>query len=93
VSIGLAAPIARPSRSAATLAVITVGLRAMVLAVGLDSQMTQIVIVGGWAAIGVSLMRRPRLLVPVLAGLGVLSAVLMAARERVRDPASSRHTG
>jgi ABC-type lipoprotein release transport system permease subunit len=85
VSLGLAAPLSRPSRSAATLAVITVGLAAVVIAVGLQAQMHQIVMIPGWANNGVRLVGQLTRLVAVLAGLGVFSAVLMLARERVRD--------
>lgn len=42
VTIGLAAPFSRPARSAVTLAAITFGLTAVVLAVGLDSTLTDI---------------------------------------------------
>jgi putative ABC transport system permease protein len=42
VSMGLAAPFTRPARSAVTLAVITSGLTAVVLAVGLDSSIAKI---------------------------------------------------
>jgi putative ABC transport system permease protein len=42
VTMGLAAPFARPARSAVTLAAITFGLTAAVMAVGLNSTLTQI---------------------------------------------------
>jgi putative ABC transport system permease protein len=42
VSIGLAAPFSRPARSAATLAAVTYGLTAVVLAVGLNSSLAKI---------------------------------------------------
>jgi putative ABC transport system permease protein len=42
VSIGLAAPFARPARSAATLAATTFGLAALVLAVGLDGSLARV---------------------------------------------------
>jgi putative ABC transport system permease protein len=42
VSIGLAAPFSRPARSAATLAAITFGLAAVVLAVGLDGSLARV---------------------------------------------------
>jgi putative ABC transport system permease protein len=42
VSIGLAAPFARPARSAATLAVLTFGLAAVVLAVGLEGSLAKV---------------------------------------------------
>jgi ABC-type antimicrobial peptide transport system permease subunit len=85
VSLGLAAPLSRPSRSAATLAVVTAGLAAVVIAVGLEAQMNQIEMVPGWADNGVRLVGELTRLVAVLAALGVFSAVLMLARERVRD--------
>ena len=46
VTAGLAAPFTRPVRSAATLATITIGLTAAVLALGLGSQITKIVLRG-----------------------------------------------
>ena len=42
VTIGLAAPFSRPARSAATLAAITFGLAAVVLAVGLDASLAKV---------------------------------------------------
>jgi putative ABC transport system permease protein len=42
VTMGLAAPFARPARSAVTLAAVTFGLTAVVLAVGLDSSLAKI---------------------------------------------------
>jgi len=42
VSIGLAAPFSRPARSAATLATISFGLAAVVLAVGLDGSLAKV---------------------------------------------------
>jgi ABC-type lipoprotein release transport system permease subunit len=84
-SLGLAAPFSRPAAALATIAVITFGLAAVVLGVGLGSQMAQIVFSAGGATIGVSLVRRLTLLVAALAGLGVFSLVLMLARERVHD--------
>jgi hypothetical protein len=85
VTIGLASPFSHPAPSLATIAVITFGLTAVVLAVGLDSQMAQIVPIAGWATIGASLVRRLTPLMAILAGLGVFSWVLMLARERVHD--------
>jgi hypothetical protein len=84
-SLGLAAPFSRPAPALATVTVIAFGLAAVVLGVGLDSQMTQIIFSSGWAAIGVSLARRLTLLVAVLAALGVFSLVLMLARQRAHD--------
>jgi hypothetical protein len=85
VTAGLAAPFTRPSRSAATLATITIGLTAAVLAVGLSSQITKIVISIGVAYIDRSLFQKLTWLVVVLAGIGVFSTLLVQARERVRD--------
>jgi hypothetical protein len=85
VTAGLAAPFTRPARSAATLVTITVGLTAAVLAVGLDSQITRIVLSIGVAYIDRSLFQRLTWLVVVLAGIGVFSTLLMTARERVHD--------
>jgi len=85
VTEGLAAPFTRPSRSAATLATLTVGLTAAVLAVGLGTQVTNIVLSIGVAYIDRSLFERLTWLVVVLAGIGVFSTLLTQARERVRD--------
>lgn len=85
VTAGLAAPFIRPARSAATLATITIGLTAAVLAVGLSSQITRIVLSIGVAYIDRSLFLRLTCLVVVLAGVGVFSTVLNQARERVHD--------
>ena len=85
VTAGLAAPFTRPARSAATLATITIGLTAAVLAVGLSSQITRIVISIGVAFIDRSLFQRLTWLVVVLAAVGVFATMLMQARERVHD--------
>ena len=42
VSMGLAAPFTRPARSAATLAAVTFGLTAVVLATGMDTSLAKI---------------------------------------------------
>ena len=83
VTAGLAAPFTRPTRSAATLATITIGLTAAVLAVGLSSQITKIVLSIGVAYIDRSLFQKLTWLVVVLAGIGVFSTLLVQARERV----------
>jgi putative ABC transport system permease protein len=85
VTAGLAAPFTRPSRSAATLTSITIGLTAAVLAVGLGSQITKIVISIGVADIDRALFQRLTWLVVVLAGIGVFATLLTQAREKVRD--------
>jgi hypothetical protein len=85
VTAGLAAPFTRPARSAATLATITIGLTAAVLAVGLSSQITKIVLSIGVAYIDRSLFQRLTWLVIVLAAIGVFATLLMQARERVHD--------
>ena len=85
VPAGLAAPFTRPARSAATLATITIGLTAAVLAVGLDAQITRIVLTIGVAYTDQSLFQKLTWLVVVLAGIGVFSTLLMQARERVHD--------
>lgn len=85
MSLGPAAPASRPSRSAATLAVVTAGLAAVVIAMGLEAQVHQIVMVPGWADNSLRLVQQLTRLVAVLAGLGVFCAVLMLAPERVRD--------
>jgi hypothetical protein len=85
VTAGLAAPFTRPARSAATLAIITIGLAAAVLAVGLNAQITRIVLTIGVADIDRSLQAKLTWLVVVLAGIGVFSTLLMQARERVHD--------
>ena len=85
VTAGLAAPLARPARSAATLATITIGLTAAVLAVGLSTQITKIVLSVGHAYIARALFLRLTWLVVVLAAVGVFATLLMQAREKVRD--------
>jgi FtsX-like permease family len=85
VTAGLAAPFARPTRSAATFATITVGLTATVLAVGLSTQITKVVIVIGTAYIDRTLFQKLTWLVVVLAAVGVFATLLTQARERVRD--------
>ena len=85
VTAGLAAPLARPARSAATLATITIGLTAAVLAVGLSSQITRIVLSIGHAYVARALFQRLTWLVIVLAAIGVFATLLMQARERARD--------
>jgi hypothetical protein len=85
VTAGLAAPFTRPSRSAATLATITIGLTAAVLAMGLSAQITKIVVSIGVAYIDRSLFQRLTWLVVILAGIGAFSTLLMQARERVHD--------
>jgi FtsX-like permease family len=85
VTAGLAAPFTRPARSVATLATITIGLTAAVLAVGLDAQITRIVLTAGVAYTDRSLFQKLSWLVVVLAGVGVFSTLLMQARERVHD--------
>ena len=85
VTAGLAAPFTRPARSAATLATIIIGLTAAVLAVGLSSQITRIVLSIGHAYIARALFQRLTWLVIVLAAIGVFATLLMQAREKVRD--------
>jgi hypothetical protein len=85
VTAGLAAPFTRPSRSVATLATITIGLTAAVLAVGLGNQITNIVISIGVAYIDRSLFQKLTWLVVVLAAIGVFATLLMQAREKVHD--------
>jgi FtsX-like permease family len=83
VTAGLAAPFTRPARSAATLATIIIGLTAAVLAVGLSTQITKIVISLGVAYIDRSLFQKLTWLVAVLAAIGVFATLLMQAREKV----------
>lgn len=85
VTAGLAAPFSRPAGSAATLAAITIGLTAAVLAVGLSSQITKIVLSIGQAYIARALFQRLTWLVVVLAAVGVFATLLMQARGKVRD--------
>jgi len=85
VTAGLAAPFTRPSRSAATLATLTIGLTAAVLAVGLSAQITKIVLSIGVAYIDRALFQRLTWLVVILAGVGVFSTLLMQAREKVHE--------
>jgi hypothetical protein len=85
VTAGLAAPFTRPARSAATLATITIGLTTAVLAVGLSSQITKIVLSIGQAYIARALFQRLTWLVVVLAAIGVFATLLTQAREKVRE--------
>ena len=69
---------------------IAAGLTAAVLAVGLNSQMFQLVVgattpQNGAVVAGQALVRRLTVLVAAVAALGVLSAVIMLARQRVHD--------
>ena len=93
ITAGLAAPLARPARSAATLATLTIGLTAAVLAMGLSSQITKIVIVRGTADIDRAVFQRLTWLVVVLAAVGVFAAVLMQTCEKVRDLAIHKALG
>jgi putative ABC transport system permease protein len=90
VSLGIASAFSRPGASLATAAVIAIGLTGAVVAVGLNSQMFQLVVGAttprnGAVVAGQALVRRLTVLVAVVAALGVLSAVIMLARQRVRD--------
>src|SRR4029077_19170515 len=58
VTAGLAPPFTPPARSAATLATITIGLTGAVLAVGLTTQITKIVITIGVAYIDRALFQK-----------------------------------
>jgi FtsX-like permease family len=75
VSIGLAAPLTRPARSAATLAAITFGLTAVVLAAGLDTSLTRI---PGGQLVDFSLLHLLTAIIAVLAALGVQPSVYSA---------------
>jgi putative ABC transport system permease protein len=90
VALGTASAFASPSASLATGAVIAFGLTAAVLAIGLNSQMQQLVVgattpQNGAVLAGQALVRRLTVLVAVVATLGVLSAVIMLARQRLHD--------
>jgi ABC-type antimicrobial peptide transport system permease subunit len=90
VALGMASALSRPGASLATAAVITAGLTAAVLALGLNSQMFQLVVgattpQNGAVLTGQALVRRLTILVTIVAGLGVLSAVIMLAQQRVHD--------
>ena len=85
VTAGLAAPFTRPARSAATLIILTTGLTAAVLAVGVSSQITKLVVSIGVAYIDRPLFQKLTWLVIVLAAIGVFATLLMEAREKVRD--------
>jgi ABC-type antimicrobial peptide transport system permease subunit len=89
-ALGIASALSRPGASLATAAVIGSALTAAVLAVGLNSQMLQLVVgattaQNGAVLAGQALVRRLTVLVTVVAALGVLSAVIMLARQRVHD--------
>jgi ABC-type Fe3+/spermidine/putrescine transport system ATPase subunit len=90
VAIGLASAFARPAASVAAAAVIGFGLIGAVIAVGLNSQMFQLVVgattpQNGAVVNGQALVHWMTILVAVVAGLGVLSAVVMLARQRGHD--------
>lgn len=90
VALGIASALSRPGASLATGAVVAAGLVAAELAVGLNSQMFQLVVgattpQNGAVVSGEALVRRLTLLVAIVAVLGVLSAVIMLARQRVHD--------
>jgi len=90
VALGIASAFSRPGASLAMAAVIAMGLTGAVLAVGLNSQMLQLVVGAscpqqGGVVAGQTLVRRLTVLVAMVAGLGVLSPVLMLARQRVHD--------
>jgi putative ABC transport system permease protein len=90
VALGIASAFSRPGASLAAGAVIASGLAAAVLAVGLNSQMLQLVVgattpQNGAVLSGQALVRGLTILVAVVAALGVLSAVIMLARQRVHD--------
>jgi ABC-type antimicrobial peptide transport system permease subunit len=90
VALGIASAFSRPAATLAVVAVIASGVTAAVLAVGLNSQMLQLVVgattaQNGSVLAGQALVRGLTVLVAVVAGLGVLSTVLMLARQRVHD--------
>jgi putative ABC transport system permease protein len=90
VTIGLASAVSRPAPFAAAAAVIAFGLTGAVLAVGLDSQMLTLLpgatsSRSGGVVSSVALVHRLTLLVTIVAALGVVTTVLMLARQRVHD--------
>jgi ABC-type antimicrobial peptide transport system permease subunit len=90
VALGIASTFSKPGASLATAAVIASGLTAAVLAIGLNSQMQQLVVgattpQNGAVLNGQTLVLSLTVLVAVVAALGVLSAVIMLARQRVHD--------
>jgi putative ABC transport system permease protein len=90
MALGAASAFSKPGAALATVAVIAAGLTAAVLAVGLNAQMVGLVVgattpQNGAVLGGQALVRWLTLLVTVVAALGVLSAVIMLARQRVHD--------
>jgi putative ABC transport system permease protein len=90
IALGIASTFSRPGASLATAAVIAGGITAAVLAVGLNSEMLRLVVgattpQNGAVLTGQALVRRLTVLVIIVAALGVLSAVIMLARQRVHD--------
>jgi putative ABC transport system permease protein len=90
VALGIGSAFSRPGASLVTGAVIALGLAGAVVAVGLNSQMQQLVVgattpQNGAVINGQALVRRLTVLVTVVAALGVLSTVIMHARQRVHD--------
>jgi ABC-type antimicrobial peptide transport system permease subunit len=90
MALGIASGVSRRGAALATAAVIAFGLTAAVLAVGLNSQMFELVVgattpQNGAVLTGQALVRRLTVLVVAVAGLGVISAVITLARQRVHD--------
>ena len=90
VTIGLAAAISRPAPSLAAAAVIAFGITAAIIAVGFDSQILTLVVGATSTANGAvvsseALVHRLAVMVAIIAALGVLTTVLMLARQRVHD--------
>jgi hypothetical protein len=73
--------------------VITIGLTAAVLAVGLGSQITKIVISIGVVHIDRALFQKLTWPVVVLAGIGVFATLLMQAREKSTSSGYTKHSG
>jgi putative ABC transport system permease protein len=89
-TLGAGSALSRPGASLATAAVVAIGLAGAVLAVGLSSQMLQLVLgastpLAGGVVSGRAVVHRFTILVAVVGGLGVLSAAIMLARQRVHD--------
>ena len=98
IAVGASAAAARPAPAVALASVVALGIAAVVLAVGLERSMVDLVVgatsaLNGSVVKGEQLVRRMTVIVSVVAVLGVLSAVVMLARQRVRDLAVYKAVG
>jgi putative ABC transport system permease protein len=98
LAVGASAGAARPAPAVAIASVVALGIAAVVLAVGLDRSMVDLVVgatspLNGSVVKGQQLVQRLTVIVSVVALMGVLSAVVMLARQRIRDLAVYKAVG